>query len=180
MTTFFDTPTAFRAWLKKHHTKAVDIEVGFRSVENGHACITWPEAVDEALCFGWIDGARRNIDATTYRIRFSPRKLTSTWSARNIERATALMAEGKMTKPGLAAFEARKPTKTKTYSYEQDTAPELTPAMLRALQTHGTAWITFQKMPPSHRRKWAWWIVSAKQDATRTRRFEKMLTDLNR
>ena len=121
--TFFATPSAFRAWLEAHHDRARELWVGFHKKGSGRPSITWPEAVDEALCFGWIDGVRKGIDDVSYAIRFTPRNPRHTWSAVNIERATELTRLGLMRPGGLKAFEARAADKSEVYAYEQETDP---------------------------------------------------------
>src|SRR3989442_6082071 len=116
---FFTTPPEFRTWLEKRHREARELWVGFHKKSSGQASITWPEAVDEALCFGWIDGLRRRVDERRYTIRFTPRRPGSIWSAVNIRRALALAAEGRMAAAGHKAFEARRPNRSGRYSYEQ-------------------------------------------------------------
>ena len=124
-TTFFATPAEFRAWLEKHHSSAPELWVGFYKKGSGRPSINWPEAVDEALCVGWIDGIRKSIDDESYRIRFTPRKPRSTWSAVNLARVEALTREGRMRPAGLKAFEKRTEAKTGIYAYEQRKAAEL-------------------------------------------------------
>ncbi|MFN8234475.1 MAG: bacteriocin-protection protein, partial [Actinomycetota bacterium] len=126
---FFRTPAAFRAWLERHHADRAEVVVGFHKKASGKPSMTWPEAVDEALCFGWIDGVRRTLDATSYATRFTPRQARSTWSAINVAKVEALIAEDRMTPAGLAAFERRDPGRTAIYSHEQRGAAELEPAM---------------------------------------------------
>src|SRR5262245_40047968 len=116
---FFQTPSAFRAWLAKHHANADALLVGFYKKGSGKPSMTWPESVDEALCFGWIDGIRKGTDAASYTIRFTPRKPSSIWSSVNIKRAQALIEEGRMQPAGLKAYQSRKENKSSIYSYEQ-------------------------------------------------------------
>jgi uncharacterized protein YdeI (YjbR/CyaY-like superfamily) len=130
---FFETPAKFRAWLKKNHNRVPVQWVGFCKKASGKASITWPESLDQALCFGWIDGLRRSIDQESYMIRFSPRKAGSTWSAVNIRRAKELIALGQMTPAGLRAFEKRTSEKSAIYSYEQRRNARLTPAQEKRL-----------------------------------------------
>src|SRR5688500_11540800 len=122
--TFFATPAEFRAWLERNHADRRELLVGFYKKSSGRPSITWPESVDEALCFGWIDGVRRSLGEEAYTIRFSPRQARSTWSAVNMRRARELIAEGRMTPAGLAAFEARGDDRTAIYSYEQRRAAQ--------------------------------------------------------
>src|SRR6266545_8054500 len=119
---FFKTPAEFRAWLEANHSSSAELWVGFYKKGSGKPSITWPESVDEALCFGWIDGIRKSLDETSYTIRFTPRKSQSIWSAVNIGRADELIKQGLMMPTGMAAFEARKENKSGIYSYEQRSA----------------------------------------------------------
>jgi len=172
---FFPTPAAFRKWLRKHHRTAGELLVGFYRKDSGRASITWPESVDEALCFGWIDGIRRRIDAESYSIRFTPRRPDSTWSAINIARVKVLKAESRMQAAGLAAFARRTAGKSSIYAYEQRKTAELSPADQRQLRASKRAWAFYQKLPPSHRHLMAYWVISAKQPATRARRLERLI-----
>ena len=171
---FFPTAADFRAWLEEHHAAEPELVVGFYKVGSGKASITWPESVDEALCFGWIDGVRKRIDDASYRIRFSPRRPGSVWSAVNIASAERLIAAGRMTPAGLKAFEARKENKSGIYSYEQRRA-ELEEPYNTLLQQNEAAWSYFQSQPPSYRKGVSWFILSAKQEATRLKRLEKLI-----
>ena len=171
---FFPTAADFRAWLEEHHAAEPELVVGFYKVGSGKASITWPESVDEALCFGWIDGVRKRIDDASYRIRFSPRRPGSVWSAVNIASAERLIAAGRMTPAGLKAFEARKENKSGIYSYEQRRA-ELEEPYNTLLQQNEAAWSYFQSQPPSYRKGVSWFILSAKQEATRLKRLKKLV-----
>ena len=173
---FFATPTEFRKWLVRHHASEQELWVGFYKKGTGRQSITWPEAVDEALCFGWIDGIRKSIDAESYTNRFTPRRTTSNWSEINTRRISELIAAGRVEPAGLRAFEARKPEKTGVYSFEQRRAPALAPDALKSFKADADAWRFFQAQPPGYRRLTTWWVVSAKQEATRARRL-KMLID---
>ena len=174
MPTFFPTPADFRRWLEKHHATEKELLVGFYKTSSGRASLTWPESVDQALCFGWIDGIRKRVDDESYTIRFTPRKPTSTWSAVNIKRVQALTQLGLMTPAGLKAFEARKENKSGIYSYEQRTAT-LPPEYEKALKKNKAAWTFFQAQPASYRKMAMWWIVSAKQEATRLKRLDQLM-----
>ena len=136
---FFKTSSAFRKWLQKNHDKAKEIYVGFYKKGSGKSGITWPEAVDEALCFGWIDGIRKSIDEKSYTNRFTPRKPTSNWSAINIKKIGELTQKGLMHPAGIAAFEKRKEEKSRIYSYEKDAA-ELPAAYQRLFRKNKKAW----------------------------------------
>jgi uncharacterized protein YdeI (YjbR/CyaY-like superfamily) len=149
--------------------------VGLHKKGSGRPSITWPEAVDEALCFGWIDGIRKSVDDDAYAVRFTPRKRTSTWSAVNVKRVAELASEGRMRPAGLAAFEAREEAKTGVYSYEQRHAAKLDPAAERELRANETAWAFFEAQPPSYRRTAVWWVVSGKKEETRRRRLATLI-----
>ena len=167
--TFFETPADFRTWLANHHTSAAALWVGFRKVATGMPSITWPESVDQALCFGWIDGLRKTVDEGAYMIRFTPRRAGSNWSAVNIRRVAALTAAGLMQPAGLRAFEARTEEKSGTYSYE--TRPGALPGPYAAiLRKNRAAWADFSRRSPSYRRGAIGWVISAKTEETRLRR----------
>jgi uncharacterized protein YdeI (YjbR/CyaY-like superfamily) len=172
--TFFRTPAELRRWFAHHHAKARELFVGYWKVGSGEPSITWPESVDEALCVGWIDGVRKRLDAQRYVIRFTPRKPTSVWSAVNIARVQALEAEGRMTEAGRAAFAARREYKSGIYSFEQRSV-ELPPAYAKLLKANRAAWRDFEARAPSYRKAVMWWIVSAKQEATRQRRLAQLI-----
>lgn len=174
--TFFCSPADWRRWLEKHHATVSELLVGFYKKSCGKPSITWPESVDEALCFGWIDGVRKNIDDASYTIRFTPRKPTSTWSAVNIKRVAALMAEGRMQAAGAKAFQARRENKSGIYSYEQRPLdlPEPYAGLLRKNQS---AWTFFHAQAASYRKAVTWWLVSAKKEETRLKRLEKLVED---
>ena len=167
---FFATPAAFRRWLAANHAKADALWVGFRKVGTGKPSVTWPQTVDEALCFGWIDGKRQRIDEESYRIRFSPRKKGSRWSAVNVRNAQRLERAGRMTVAGRAAFGDRSSRRTAKASYEQGDRAKLDPASARKLKADGAVWAFFSAQTPSYQRAAAWWVVSAKREETRARR----------
>jgi uncharacterized protein YdeI (YjbR/CyaY-like superfamily) len=173
--TFFETPSAFRAWFAQHAATGSELLVGFYKRDSGKASITWPESVDEALCVGWIDGVRRRIDDEAYCIRFTPRKPTSIWSAINIERVRVLSAEGRMTAAGLAAFALRREAKSKIYAYEQTEAATLSPQEAKLFRKNKAAWTFFEAQPPGYRHQMIWRIVSAKRPATREARLLKLV-----
>jgi len=174
---FFAAPSEFRAWLEEHHERAGELLVGFHKKATGRPSMTWPESVDEALCFGWIDGVRRSLGPEAYTIRFTPRKARSTWSSVNIARAQELIAEGRMRPAGLRAFEARTDDRSAIYSYEQRQDPKLAPAEERELRADERAWEFFRAQPPSYRRPAIWWVVSAKRDETRRKRLRTLIED---
>lgn len=172
---FFVTAAHFRAWLEENHASVAELLVGFHKVGSGRPSVTWPEAVDEALCFGWIDGVRKRIDDVSYTIRFSPRRPGSIWSAVNVTRAEALAARGRMRPSGRRAFEGRSARKTGIYSFEQERPVELSPGETRAFRRHAAAWKYFSALPPGYRRTITYWVVSAKQAATRARRLAELM-----
>ncbi len=175
--TFFVTASEFRSWLEQHHDDTPELWVGFYKKASGKPSITWPEAVDEALCFGWIDGVRRSIDDKRYVNRFTPRTPTSTWSALNIRRVKELAQEGRMHPAGLTAFGKRADERSAIYSYEQRKAAKLHPAEERRFRANRDAWKFFQAQPPSYRQAAIWWVVSAKREETRLRRLTTLIED---
>jgi uncharacterized protein YdeI (YjbR/CyaY-like superfamily) len=174
--TYFATPQAMRAWLRANAQSMTELRVGFYKLGSGRPSITWPQAVDEALCVGWVDGVRHRIDEHCYQIRFTPRKLNSIWSAVNIERVRVLTEAGRMQPAGLAAFARRRENKSRIYSYEQAAASSLSPKELNLFKSKKSAWTFFEAQPPSYRKKLLWRIVSAKQQSTRDKRFAALVT----
>lgn len=173
---FFKSQSDFRKWLEKHHSTETELLVGYYKKSAGQPSIDWPQSVDEALCFGWIDGIRRTIDETSYTIRFTPRKKGSTWSNVNIKRAQELIDQGLMKPAGLKAFQARREYKSGIYSYEQrsDKLPE---PYEKVFKQNKAAWAFFQAQPPSYRKRVFWWVVSAKQEETRLKRLQRVIED---
>lgn len=174
--TYFRTPADLRKWFAKHHETETELHAGYYKKDSGRRSITWPESVAEALCFGWIDGIRRNVDEESYTIRFTPRKRTSIWSSINIKLAQDLIEQGLMQPAGLAAFEARRENKSGIYSYEQRSA-DLPEPYLSQLKKHKAAWKFFEAQPPGYRKQINWWITSAKQEETRLKRLEKLIAE---
>jgi uncharacterized protein YdeI (YjbR/CyaY-like superfamily) len=172
---FFTSPGEFRAWLEANHATADEIVVGFYRKGLPEATLTWAQAVDQALCFGWIDGIRRKWDEQRYSNRFTPRRKGSNWSAINIRRVGELTAEGSMHAAGLAAFERRSEAKSAIYSYEQRHRATLTPAQRKQFERHRDAWAFFQAQAPSYRQLITYWIAGAKQPETRQRRLERAI-----
>ena len=172
--TFFKTPPDFRKWLERNHSTTAELWVGFHKKDSGRPSITWVESVEEALCFGWIDGIRKRVDEYSYTIRFTPRRSRSIWSAINIKIVRKLSAAGRMHAAGLKAFEARLPNKSGIYSYEQRPL-NLDPASEKFLRKNKAAWTFFQAQPPSYRKVVSWWVVSAKKEETRLKRFAKLI-----
>jgi uncharacterized protein YdeI (YjbR/CyaY-like superfamily) len=175
--TFFDSPAAFRAWLDEHHETAKELWVGFYKKSSGRPSITWPESVDEALCFGWIDGIRKSVDDTSYTIRFTPRKPRSNWSAVNIARVADLTRLGRMRPAGRTAFEQRVAEKPGVYSYEQRHTVQLDDALEQPFRANQPAWDFFQAQPAGYRQMAIWWVVSAKREATRLKRLATLIED---
>jgi uncharacterized protein YdeI (YjbR/CyaY-like superfamily) len=170
---FFATPVEWRCWLEQHHATATELSVGFWKKDSGRPSITWPEAVDEALCFGWIDGVRHRIDDEAYRIRFTPRRPGGIWSQVNIQRFIQLKAEGRIAPAGQTAYEAGK-DRTRQYSYENPPA-EFAPAELSAFKANVAAWANFQHFPAGYRKVATHRVTSAKAEATRARRLEILI-----
>ncbi len=171
---YFPSAAKLRGWLAKNHAKVNELWIGFYKRGTGHPSVTYHEALDEALCVGWIDGVRKSVDADRYVIRFTPRKPRSYWSAVNTRRALALKARGLMKPAGLEAFEARDVEKTRKYSFER-AAASLPPALERAFKANRKAWGFFQAQPPSYRRTLTWFVVSAAKDETRLKRLAKLM-----
>jgi uncharacterized protein YdeI (YjbR/CyaY-like superfamily) len=171
---FFTTPSSFRKWLKKNHRKEKELLVGFYKVGSGKPSITWPESVDQALCFGWIDGVRRTIDTESYSIRFTPRKPSSIWSAINIKKAEELISLGLMEEAGLEAFKKRTEERSRVYSFESE-AKQLTEEYEKRFKANKKAWKFYISTAPYYKRVIAHWILSAKQEKTRDARLEKAI-----
>jgi uncharacterized protein YdeI (YjbR/CyaY-like superfamily) len=174
---FFATAAAFRVWLDANHGTATELLVGFYKTSSGKPSITWPESVDEALCFGWIDAKRKSLGAVAYTIRFVPRKPTSIWSAINVAKVAALRKAGKMRPAGEAAFAKRTAEKTGVYSFERSTAAVLPAAHSARFAANAKAHAWFGAQAPSYQRAAIHWVISAKQEATRERRLATLIAD---
>ncbi|MFX1677764.1 YdeI/OmpD-associated family protein [Mitsuaria sp. CC2] len=173
---FFASPEAFRAWLDEHAATATEVLVGFHKRATGEPSMAWPESVDEALCHGWIDGVRTRIDDKRYKIRFTPRKTVSIWSAVNIGRAEALIQEGRMKPSGLAAFERRQEERSRVYAFEQPKElVELSPSHEVIFMRNAQAWAFFQAQPDGYRRTSIWHILSAKKLETQLARLDRLI-----
>jgi uncharacterized protein YdeI (YjbR/CyaY-like superfamily) len=172
---FFKSPAAFRAWLARHHASARELLVGFHKRHTGTPSLTWPESVDEALCFGWIDGVRRRLDAERYTIRFTPRKTGSTWSAVNLRRMRVLLRDGRLRPAGLKVFQERDRKKAGRYSYEQRRRIKLPPRLAKLVRAVPEAWAHYRKQAPWYQRTAAFWVVSAKQEGTRLKRLAHLI-----
>lgn len=172
---FFATPKAFRTWLRANAAKSTELLVGFHKLDSGIPSITWSASVEEALCFGWIDGVRKRIDDDTYSIRFTPRKPTSIWSNINIAKFKQLEADGRMTPAGAKAFAHRKEEKSGIYAFEQLDTAELSAAELRDFKRNKAAWKFFEATPPGYKKVILHWITTAKREETRAARLAKLV-----
>lgn len=170
---FFRSPEEFRAWLARRHDQRFELWVGYWKKGTGEPSMTWAESVDVALCFGWIDGIRKSIDERRYKIRFTPRRPKSHWSARNLARMDDLLKADLVAPAGLAAYRNRDPAKVRQASYEQGDVA-LPPEYERELKTDPAAWRCWRAARPSYRKQVAWWIVSAKREETRRRRLKTL------
>ena len=175
---FFRTPADLRRWFDEHHKTAERLWVGFLKKGTGRPSITWQESVDEALCVGWIDGIRKRIDEERYKIRFTPRRPGSIWSAINMARVAVLKKEGRIRPAGLAAFSKKRENKSGIYSYEQR-PPTLPEPYRSAFAAHRRAADFFEAQPPSYRKLMTWWVVSAKKEETRQARLGKLVAACN-
>jgi len=175
--TYFDSPTAFREWLRAGHRERTELWVGYWKKAIRRPSITWEESVDEALCFGWIDGIRKRIDDASYTIRFTPRRPGSTWSLRNIDRYQALAIEGRIEPAGATAYGRRTEENSGTHSFEREMPATLTDDYLARLRSDTDAWADWQSRPPGYRRQVEHWIMSAKRKSTRERRLAALIED---
>ena len=174
---YFKAPEDLRKWFEKNYNKINEQWIGYYKKDSGKLSITWPESVDQALCFGWIDGVRKSVDEERYTIRFTPRKPTSIWSANNIKRVGELKKLDLMKKPGLELFENRDKKKSNLYSFEQRKNPAFSSAQLKVFKANKSAWKYFLSKPPSYQRTATWWVISAKQEETRLRRLVQLIKD---
>ena len=174
--TFFPTPADFRAWLEEHHATSDHLWVGYYKKATNKPSVTWEDTVDEALCFGWIDGIRKSLDDESYMIRFTRRKPSSVWSKRNIELAERLIAEGRMETEGLAAFALKDVHADSGYA-TADGDGALPDQMVTRFKENANAWEFYQRQPPGYRRQAARWVTSAKREATRERRLATLIDD---
>ncbi|HET9473392.1 MAG TPA: YdeI/OmpD-associated family protein [Steroidobacteraceae bacterium] len=172
---FFASPEKFRAWLAANHAKRSELLVGFYKKSAGRPSIDWPQSVDEALCYGWIDGIRRSLGEESYTIRFTPRRPGSIWSSINIRRVAALKRVGRMQPAGLAAFARRSRDRSAVYAYEQRASATLAAAELRVFKANRAAWQYFSSLAPSYRHKALYWITSSRKPETRRSRLERLI-----
>jgi uncharacterized protein YdeI (YjbR/CyaY-like superfamily) len=174
--TFFTSREKFRAWLEKHHSKTPELWIGFYKKDSGRRGITYKDALDEALCFGWIDGVRKRLNDDAFVQRFTPRKAKSYWSAVNTKRAHELIKAKRMAPPGLDAFGRRDASVTRRYSFERD-SPSFSAAQLKEFRANRAAWEFFQAQPPYYRRLLTFYVVSAKREETRAKRLARLIGD---
>jgi len=170
----FRSPGAFRSWLKKNHSGSSELIVRLYRVHAADKGLTYRQALDEALCFGWIDGVRRSLDGDSFTTRFSPRRPRSTWSNINVRHVQRLINEGRMERPGLAAFNAREKKRTGIYSFEQPPS-KLPPAMGNRFRAQKKAWAHFQSRAPWYKRVSIFWVMSAKREETRETRLAVLI-----
>lgn len=173
---FFANAAKFGEWLAKNHERAEELWVGFYKKNSGKANMTWPEAVDEALCYGWIDGLLKPIDVLSYAHRFTPRKLRSNWSKINIAKVAKLAAEGRMQPAGIRAFESRSEARSGVYSFEQRETAKFDAATERRFRSNKKAWHHFQAQTPSYRRTVTFWALSAKKEEARQKRLDVLIS----
>lgn len=174
--TFFATPKDLRKWLEKNHEKETELWVGLYKKGSGKQSVTWPEVVDQCLCFGWIDGIRQSIDEESYRNRITPRKARSNWSAININRIEELIGQGLVKQAGLDAYAKRDEARSRVYAFEQGDL-QLDKKHEARFKKNKKAWKFFESMPATYKKTALWWIISAKQEATRERRLETLIKD---
>lgn len=175
MPTFFPTPDDFRKWLKENHEEETELWVGYYKKATGRPSITWPESVDQALCFGWIDGIRKKWNEEAYQVRFTPRKPNSHWSHVNIKRIEELKKAKLVTPSGLEAYAKRDPENTGKASFEQKNVA-LSADFEKRLKANKKAWEYFNnKLAPSYRKQSIHWVMSAKREVTREKRFQTLL-----
>ena len=174
---FFDSPQAFYAWLEDNHDKESEVWVGYWKRHTGKPSLTWSQAVDQALCFGWIDGMLKSIDEQSHRQRFTPRKATSNWSKVNVEKVARLTTEGKMRPAGIAAFERRAPGEDGAYSFERRHEAAFERDQEKRFRANKQAWAFWEAQPPSYRKAATHWVTSAKRPDTREKRLSELIDD---
>ncbi|HEX8562225.1 MAG TPA: YdeI/OmpD-associated family protein [Flavobacterium sp.] len=173
---FFDSPADFRKWLEQNHDKESELFVGFYKKGTGKQTMNWSDSVDQALCFGWIDGRMRPIDNEKYCLRFTPRRKGSTWSVVNIKKVEKLLAQGLMHPSGIAKFKERTEAKSGIYAHENKTT-ELSEDYRKHFQANKKAWDFFTSQAPSYQRTLIHLVMSAKQEKTRISRLTKLIAD---
>ena len=172
---FFARSADFRRWLERNAATTSELVVGFRKVGSGRPSMNWPDSVNEALCFGWIDGVRKRIDDQSYLIRFTPRKVDSIWSAVNVAKVEYLIAQGRMQPAGLTAYQRRTEARTRVYAYEQVDEAQLSDEEQRVFRRDKTAWKYFESVPTGYRRTMLYWIIAGRRPETRARRLEQLI-----
>ncbi|KOH42655.1 YdeI/OmpD-associated family protein [Sunxiuqinia dokdonensis] len=173
---FFESAAEFRRWLEENHKTASEVLVGYYKVKSGKKSMSWSESVDQAICFGWIDGIRKSIDQERYMNRFTPRRANSHWSAVNIRKVDQLTKLGLMRPAGLAAFQIRKESRSEIYSIERQ-APRLSEAFEKQFRANNKAWDFFETLAPSYQKAAINWVMAAKQETTRKRRLAELIAD---
>ena len=171
---FFSNPEKFREWLERNHDSATELLLGFHKKSSGKKSVTYAEALDEALCYGWIDGVRKNLNETSYTIRFTPRKARSIWSLVNVRHVERLAKEGRMRPAGIEAYARRDPKRTGIYAFE-NRPREFSPEFEKAFRKNKTAWSFFEKQPPGYRRLVIFRVMGAKKEETRLKRFKELV-----
>ncbi|MCT4580740.1 MAG: YdeI/OmpD-associated family protein [Flavobacteriales bacterium] len=174
--TFFKSQTAFRAWLAQFHQTEKELIVGFYKVKSGKQKMTWSQSVDQALCYGWIDGIRRTIDEESYQIRFTPRRKNSVWSKVNLKKVEELTQKGLMQPAGLKSYEYRNSNKANVYAFEQEKL-QFSQEYLTVFQEHKKAWDYFQNLAPSYKKNSIYWVMTAKRAETQQKRLKKLIED---
>lgn len=178
MEKFFKTPAAFRKWLENNHEKKQELWVCYYKKDTGKSSITWPESVEQALCYGWIDGLRKSIDHESYKIRFTPRKPNSIWSTTNINTVEELIKNELMQPAGIEAYKKKKVDKSRVYSFEQNKEDIKLPAEYeKEFKKNKMAWRNFNNMAPYYKRTAIWWVISAKREDTQKRRLQTLIED---
>ena len=172
---FFKAASEFRRWLQKHHDRQDELWVGFYRKDSGKLSLTWPESVDQALCFGWIDGVRKSCSDISYMIRFTPRRAKSIWSRVNLARVAELKKQGLLHASGIAVFEGRDPEKCEQYSFEN--RRDMSPEFLKEFKANKAAWAYFTSQPPWYQKTTAHWVMSAKKEETRRWRLSALIAD---
>ncbi|KGO79064.1 bacteriocin-protection protein [Flavobacterium beibuense F44-8] len=172
---FFETPAHFREWLEKHHEVKTELLVGYYKKGTGKPSITWPESVDEALCFGWIDGIRRTVSEEVYSIRFTPRRPNSVWSAVNVKKMEEQLQLGRVFPMGIAAYEKLNEDRSKIYSHERKAPAEFSTDQVNIFEKNEKAWVFFNDQPPYYKNLMRHWVTSAKQEKTKISRLEKLI-----
>ncbi|MCV9933063.1 YdeI/OmpD-associated family protein [Flavobacterium sp. LS1R47] len=173
---FFKNQFEFRKWLTQNHLLETELLVGFHKINTNKPSMTWSQSVDEALCFGWIDGVRRSIDKDSYSIRFTPRKATSIWSAINIKKVEDLTKLGLMQPAGITSFKLRKEDKSRIYTHEIEEV-HFSDEFEKIFKANEKAWDYFQSLAPSYKKVSKNWVMSAKQETTRIKRLNELIAD---